>query len=52
MPAIKPGYVRNMIRRSLREIVDPSPTKQDEERIWEFFNSECKGASPMSGAIT
>lgn len=41
MPAITPGYVKNMIRRSLREIVDPSPTKKDEERIWEFFNSEC-----------
>ena len=23
MPAITPGYVKNMIRRSLREIVDP-----------------------------
>jgi len=41
MPAITPGYVKNMIRRSLREIVDPSPTKEDEERIWKFFNSEC-----------
>ena len=41
MPAPRPGYVKNMIRRSLREVVDPSPTKKDEERIWEFFNSEC-----------
>jgi CRISPR/Cas system Type II protein with McrA/HNH and RuvC-like nuclease domain len=41
MPAITPGYVKNMIRRSLREIVDPSPTKDDEQRIWKFFNSEC-----------
>ena len=41
MPAITPGYVKNVIRRSLREIVDPSPTKEDEERIWKFFNSEC-----------
>lgn len=41
MPAVTPGYVKNVIRRSLREIVDPGPTKEDEERIWEFFNSEC-----------
>lgn len=41
MPAVTPGYVKNVIRRSLREIVDPSPTKEDEERIWKFFNSEC-----------
>lgn len=41
MPAITPGYVKNVIRRSLREIVDPSPTKKDEERIWKFFNWEC-----------
>ena len=41
MPAITPGYVKNVIRRSLREIVDPSPTKEEEVRIWKFFNSEC-----------
>jgi len=41
MPAQKPGYVKNMIKRSLREIVDPSPTEKDEQRIWAFFNSEC-----------
>jgi len=41
MPAPTPGYVKNMIRRSLREIVDPSPTKEEEERIWKFFDYEC-----------
>jgi len=41
MPAPTPGYVKNMIHRSLREIVDPSPTKEDVERIWKFFNCEC-----------
>jgi len=41
MPAPTPGYVKNMIRRSLREIVDPSPSKKEENRIWEFFNSRC-----------
>lgn len=41
MPAPTPGYVKNMIRRSLREIVDTSPTKKDEEGIWNFFDSKC-----------
>ena len=41
MPAPTPGYVKNMIHRSLREIVDPSPTKKDEEGIWKFFDSKC-----------
>ncbi len=41
MPAPTPGYVRNMIRRSLREICDPSPKKKDEKQIWDFFDSEC-----------
>jgi CRISPR/Cas system Type II protein with McrA/HNH and RuvC-like nuclease domain len=25
----------------LREIIDPSPNKEDVQTIWEFFNSEC-----------
>jgi len=41
MPAPTPGYIKNMIRRSLREVVDPSPSKSDERKMWEFFNSEC-----------
>jgi len=41
MPAPTPGYVRNMIRRSLREICDPSPKKKDEQQIWDYFDSEC-----------
>ena len=41
MPAPTPGYVKNLIHRSLREIVDPSPSKKDEERIWKFFDYEC-----------
>lgn len=41
MPALTPSYVKNIIRRSLREVVDPSPSKKDERKIWEFFNSEC-----------
>jgi hypothetical protein len=41
MPAITPGYVKNMIRRSLRELVDPSPTKKEILQIWQYFDSEC-----------
>jgi len=41
MPAPTPGYVKNMIRRSLREIVDPSPSKKEENKIWEYFDSRC-----------
>ncbi len=41
MPAPTPPYVKNIIRRSLREIVDPSPSKEDKQAIWDFFNSEC-----------
>jgi hypothetical protein len=41
MPAPTPGYVKNMIRRSLREIIDPSPSKEGEKKLWEFFQNEC-----------
>jgi len=36
MPAPTPGYVKNMIRRSLREIIDPSPSKEDEKKYGNF----------------
>jgi CRISPR/Cas system Type II protein with McrA/HNH and RuvC-like nuclease domain len=41
VPAKTPSYVKNMIRRSFHEIIDPSPTKEDEIKIWEFFNRKC-----------
>ena len=41
MPAPTPGYVKNIIRRSLREIIDPSPSKEEEQAIWDHFDSEC-----------
>ena len=41
MPAPTPGDVKNIIRRSLREIIDPSPSRKDEKQIWDYFNSEC-----------
>lgn len=41
MPDASPGYVKNIIKRSLREIVDPRPSKNDKKKIWEFFESKC-----------
>lgn len=41
MPALTPGFVKNIIRGSLREIIDPSPTKTQRTQIWSYFNSEC-----------
>lgn len=41
MPAPTPAYVKNIIRRSLREVVDPSPSKAEVKQIWEFFDSKC-----------
>jgi len=41
MSATTPGQVKNIIRRSLREVVDPSPSKADVKKIWEFFDSKC-----------
>lgn len=41
MPVPTPGYVKNIIRRSLREIIDPSPKKKDEQIIWDYFDSQC-----------
>lgn len=41
MPSATPGYTRNIIRRSLRELVDPSPTKKQVDQIWKYFKSTC-----------
>ena len=36
-----PSLVKNLIRRSLREIVDPIPTEKGKTAIWAYFNNEC-----------
>ena len=41
MPNATPGYVKNMIERSLTEIVDPGLSKKNKTKTWEFFNSKC-----------
>lgn len=30
-----------MIRRSLRALFDPYPSKTDKEKLWQYFNSSC-----------
>lgn len=35
------AYAKNIIRRSFQEIIEPSPTKEDKERIWQFFECKC-----------
>lgn len=41
MPRQTPGFTKNMIRRSLREILDPSPTRSEINQIWDHFDSMC-----------
>ena len=41
MPATTPAYAKNIIRRALRELIDPSPSKAEIASIWEFFESAC-----------
>lgn len=41
MPAPTASYVKNTIRRGLREIVDPSPSRQSIDNLWSFFKAQC-----------
>lgn len=41
MPKVTTAYVKNVIRRSFREIIDPPPDKDAVSKIWAFFNSMC-----------
>ena len=41
MPSVTTAYAKNIIRRAFREIIDQTPSKQEADRIWEFFSSEC-----------
>ncbi len=41
MPAASVAYAKNTIRRALRELVDPSPDKDEVQQIWRFFDGEC-----------
>ena len=41
MPRVTPGFAKNMMRRALRELVDPSPSRDEISSIWAFFESRC-----------
>jgi len=41
MPKITVPYAKNIIRRALREIADPSPEPEQLELAWEHFQSCC-----------
>ena len=41
MPAMTPSKVKNSMRKSLLEMIDPSPSKQEVGRVWAFFDSKC-----------
>jgi len=41
MPTPTTAYTKNIIRRSLQEIVDPSPNRNGVDRIWQYFKSKC-----------
>jgi hypothetical protein len=41
MPKVTTAYVKNVIRRSFREIIDPAPDKESVSKVWAFFNSMC-----------
>ncbi len=41
MPEYTSSYAKNIIKRSLREIIDPGPSKKEKQTIWDYFGSEC-----------
>jgi len=54
MPAPTPGYVKNIVRRSLREIVDPSPSKKDEYKeghMDHLVSSSVGGSNQISNRV-
>jgi len=36
-----PSQARNAIKKSLKALVDPKPTKEEKEQIWRYFENEC-----------
>lgn len=41
MPALTSAQIKNFVRRSFRELVDPSPDKDAVTTIWDFFENRC-----------
>ena len=36
-----PSQARNAIKKSLKGIIDPKPTKDEKELIWHYFDYQC-----------
>ena len=36
-----PSQARNAIKRSLKALIDPKPTRQQKDQIWEHFQHQC-----------
>lgn len=41
MPKVTTAYAKNIIRRSLRELIDPTPDREALKALWEHFASSC-----------
>ena len=41
MPAVTTAYVKNIIRRGFSELVDSSPTREEQEMVWAHFENRC-----------
>ena len=51
MPTVTTAYAKNIIRRSFRELVDPTPAADQLEVLWLHFASRCAycGREPRPG---
>lgn len=36
-----PSQARNAIKKSLKALIDPKPTKADKDKIWKYFENKC-----------
>ena len=41
MPRMTPSFAKNIIRRTLRAVLDPEPPSHEIDRLWEYFDSAC-----------
>lgn len=41
MPKTTLPYARNIIRRSLFEVIDPTPSRKEQAAVWSHFGSAC-----------
>ena len=36
-----PSQARNAIKKSLKALIDPKPSKAEKEKIWQYFENQC-----------